>query len=275
MVRPLRRAARQRPAMTPAVPLAATAYGSGAPLLILHGVFGSARNWATLAQRLAATQSVFALDARNHGASPWADTMSYAEMAEDVRAFAAARGLGPILLLGHSMGGKTAMLHALHHGDQVMRLVVVDVAPAVYPPALAAYAQAMLAADLAGVSRRAQVDQQIAARIPSATERAFLLQNLVLDDGGAHWRLNLPVIERSMPELSGFPALPPGAVFTGPALFVAGERSSYLRPEHRPAIERLFPKAHIVTIAAAGHWLHAERPEEFLAQVMPFLAGAA
>lgn len=254
------------------VALAAAEYGSGPLLLILHGVFGSARNWSTVAQRLAASRRVFALDARNHGASPWAETMSYAEMSDDVGAFIAARGLGPVALLGHSMGGKTAMLYALHHAEAVDRLVIVDIAPVAYPPTLAGYAQAMRAARLDGVSRRAEIDRQLADAIPSPAERAFLLQNLVFDEGRAHWRLNLPVIERSMPELSGFPTLPPGLAFAKPALFIAGERSPYLRPEHRPAIERLFPEAQIVHIPGAGHWVHAERQDAFLALATPFLA---
>ena len=190
-----------------------------------------------------------------------------------MQAFAAARRLGGAAVIGHSMGGKTAMLLALNHAEAVERLVVVDVAPVSYPPALAAYVRAMRAVDLAGVSRRGEVDAQLAGAITSPAERAFLLQNLVLGSGQARWRLNLPVLERFMPEISGFPEAAPGVSFPGPALFVAGEHSSYVRPEYRPAIERLFPQARIVQVPGAGHWLHAERPDAFLALVMPFLAG--
>lgn len=256
-----------------AVALAAAEQGSGSPLLILHGLFGSGRNWSTPAQRLGAVHHVFALDARNHGASPWADSMSYADMTEDVQAFATAHRLGPAAIMGHSMGGKTAMLLALHHAEAVERLVIVDVAPVTYPPVLAAYVRAMRAVDLAGVSRRAEVDAQLAGAITSQAERAFLLQNLVLDRGQARWRLNLPVLDRFMPGISGFPEPAADVSFAGPALFVAGEHSSYVRPEYRPAIERLFPRARIVQVPGAGHWLHAERPDAFLALVMPFLAG--
>jgi esterase len=256
-----------------AVALAATEQGSGSPLLILHGLFGSRRNWSTPAQRLGAAHHVFALDARNHGASPWADSMTYADMSEDVQAFAAARGLGPAAVIGHSMGGKTAMLLALKQPEAVERLVIVDVAPVTYPPALAAYVRAMRAVDLAGVSRRAEVDAQLGGAIASPAERAFLLQNLVLESGQARWRLNLPVLDRFMPEISGFPEPAAGASFAGPALFIAGEHSTYVRPEYRPAIERLFPRARIVQVPGASHWLHAERPDAFLALVMPFLAG--
>lgn len=258
-----------------AVPLAAVEYGSGSPLLILHGLFGSARNWSSIAQRLAAANRVFALDARNHGASPWADTMTYADMVDDVEAFRTAHGLGRVALIGHSMGGKTAMLFALQHAEAVERLVVVDVASVPYPPVLAAYVQAMMAVDLTGVTRRAEVDRQLAAAIPDPAERAFLLQNLVFEDGRARWRLNLPVIARFMPEMSGFPQLPAGLSFAGPTLFVAGERSGYVRPEHEPTIKRLFPHARIARVPEAGHWLHAERADAFLALVTPFLAGGA
>ncbi len=255
----------------PAIDLAATEYGSGSPLLILHGLFGSARNWAWVAQRLAAGRRVLALDARNHGASPWADTMSYAEMAEDVAALARSRRLGAVAVIGHSMGGKTAMLYALTYPEEVRRLIVVDVAPVSHPPVLAAYARAMRALDLSGLTRRAEADPRLAAGIDDPADRAFLLQNLVIDAKGARWRLNLPAIERAMPEISAFPELPADLAFTGPTLFIAGDRSDYIRPEHRPVIKRLFPRAQLIRIKEAGHWVHAERPQEFLAAVLAFL----
>jgi esterase len=257
-----------------ALDLAVTEHGSGGPpLLVLHGVFGAARNWSSVARRLAGTHHVLALDARNHGASPWAETMLYAEMVEDVARLRRARGLGRVTLLGHSMGGKTAMLDALEHPGEVERLVVVDVAPAAYPPVLAAYARALRAVDLTGVTRRSEIDARLACMIADPGDRAFLLQNLVLDDDGARWRLNLPVIERFMPEISGFPETAAGRLYPGPTLFIGGAASSYIRPEHRPTIERLFPNAGIVHIPDAGHWVHAERPRQFIEAVTPFLAG--
>jgi esterase len=199
--------------------------------------------------------------------------MTYADMTSDVAAVQAKRGLDRIALLGHSMGGKTAILYALEHPKSVERLVVVDVAPASYPPDLAAYARAMRAVDLGGVTRRGEADRQLAGAITNPGERAFLLQNLVIEEGSARWRLNLPVLERAMPDISGFPALADGAVFSGPALFVAGGRSNYVREEHIPTIERLFPNARIVHMPDVGHWIHAERPDAFVELVMPFLAG--
>jgi pimeloyl-ACP methyl ester carboxylesterase len=256
------------------VDLAATEFGAGEPLIILHGLFGSARNWSSIAQRIAAAHHVFALDARNHGASPWDDTMSYPAMADDVAAFRDARHLGAVTLMGHSMGGKTAMLLALQRPALVTRLVVVDVAPVPYRPSLRGYIQAMRAADLGTVARRADVDAQLVDAVADPAERAFLLQNLVLDPGHVHWRLNLPVLERTIEEISSFPDLPPEARFDGPTLFVVGARSRYMRPEYEPVVRRLFPQASIAIIADAGHWLHAERPAAFLDAALPFLSGA-
>lgn len=256
-----------------AVRLVAVEYGEGPPLAILHGLFGSARNWAGIAQRLAAHRRVIALDLRNHGASPWADSMDYAVMAEDVRETLHALGCRRCALLGHSMGGKVAMLAALKNRDAVERLVVADIAPVEYAARHLPYVRAMRALDLASIRRRGEADAPLAPAIPDPAERAFLLQNLVFDGPTARWRLNLAAIERAMPALGGFPALPPGTAYDGPALFVAGGGSDYLGPEHEPATRRLFPNARIVRIANAGHWLHAEQPRAFLDAVEPFLAG--
>ena len=248
--------------------LAATEYGAGPSVAILHGLFGWGRNWATIAQRLAARRRVIALDLRNHGNSPWADTMSYAEMAADIRDTLG----GPATLIGHSMGGKAAMIAALT-GDWVERLIVVDVAPIDYP-APTDELEAMRALDLAAITRRSEADRLMAADIPDPAERAFLLQNLVFADGNPHWRLNLAGIEQAMPDIIGFPNVPPGAAYRGPTLFIAGANSGYLRPEHEPGIQRLFPSAEIIRIPDASHWVHAEQPEAFLAAVERFLASS-
>lgn len=252
--------------------LAADEFGSGPPLAILHGLFGSGRNWRSVAQYLAAHHRVLTLDLRNHGASPWADGMSYREMVEDLRATLRARGIEHGALLGHSMGGKVAMLMALLHPGEVDRLVIVDIAPAANPPNLLAYIRAMRAVDLRGVKRRAEVDVALAGAVPDPAERAFLLQNVMIDENAAHWRLNLETIERDFPEIVGFPDIPAGTAYRGPALFVAGARSNYIQPEHEPAIRRLFPRARIMRIEHAGHWVHAEQLQAFLRTVGPFLS---
>ena len=253
------------------VPLAAVEYGAGPPLAILHGLFGSSRNWASMAQRLAAHHRVIAIDLRNHGASPWAETMDYREMADDVRATLQARGYDRFALLGHSMGGKVAMTAALEHGAAVERLIIVDIAPVAYAAHHLGHVRAMRELDLADIKRRSDADAALAPAVPDAAERAFLLQNLILGDGQARWRLNLEAIEREMPQLVGFPAIQVGRTYDGPSLFVAGDRSDYLRPEHEPVIRRLFPNAEVANIENAGHWLHAEQPTAFLAVVEAFL----
>ena len=258
--------------MTPLL-LAATEYGAGPPLAILHGLFGSGRNWNSIAKRLGACYRVVAFDLRNHGASPWAATMTYAEMAGDVRVSLATLGCRRAALLGHSMGGKVAMLAALRDPETVERLVVVDIAPVVYPPHHLGMVRAMRGLDLAGIGRRGEADARLAKAVPDPAERAFLLQNLVLNGSAARWRINLDAIEREMPALVGFPPIPPGTSYDGPALFVGGGGSDYLRPEHEAEIRRLFPRARIARVAEAGHWLHAEQPRAFLDLVEPFLAG--
>jgi esterase len=255
------------------VQLAATEYGEGLPVAILHGLFGAGRNWAGIARRLAERYRVVAFDLRNHGASPWAETMDYAEMADDVRAAMQARGHRRYRLIGHSMGGKVAMMAALAGPDAVERLVVVDIAPFAYAIPYLAYVQAMRRLDLAAITRRSDADTALAAAIPDPAERNFLLQSLVFADGAPRWQLNLEALETAMPVLAGFPTMSADATYAGPALFVAGEKSGYLRPQHEASIRALFPNAVVERIANAGHWVHVERPHEFLALVEGFLAG--
>jgi esterase len=255
--------------------LAGDEFGLGPPVAILHGLFGAGRNWRSVAQQLAARHRVLTFDLRNHGASPWADGMSYGEMVEDLRASLRARDIERAALLGHSMGGKVAMLTALLHPSEVDRLVVVDIAPAANPPTLLAYIRAMRTVDLSGVRRRGEADLQLAAAVPDPAERAFLLQNLVIGENAARWRLNLEAIERGFSQIVGFPDVPAGTVYSGPALFVAGARSNYIQPEHEAEIRRLFRQARIMRIEDAGHWVHAEQPQAFLHAVAPFLSGGA
>ena len=254
-----------------ALALAAAEQGSGPPVLILHGLFGSGRNWAAIAKALASERHVISLDLRNHGASPWAATMGYAEMAEDVVDFMDGHGLERAALLGHSMGGKVAMVAALSSPDRIERLVVVDVAPVARDSGLLSYVQAMRAVDLSRIARRNEAEPLLADAVPSAAERAFLLQNLQIEEGKARWRINLATIEQAMPEISGFPERLLQESYPGPTLFVASAKSGYVRPEDEPVIHRLFPKAETVFIQGAGHWVHAEAPDAFLAVVQRFL----
>jgi esterase len=256
-----------------AVALASAEYGAGHPVLILHGLFGSAGNWTAVARRLGERFRVFALDLRNHGASPWADPMDYPAMAEDVASFVAAHGLGRAALIGHSMGGKAAMVLALTRPDLVARLVVVDIAPVTRPATTLGLVKAMQGLDLRGVSRRGEANALLKASIPDEAERLFLLQNLVPGAHGMQWRVNLKNILDDIDAIAGFPALPAGTVYPGPTLVVRGERSDHVQDGDRAVFARLFPECRFVTIAGAGHWVHADRTEEFLAAVTPFLVG--
>jgi esterase len=254
------------------VALAHDAFGAaGPPVVILHGLLGSARNWTSIAKELADTHRVFVLDLRNHGGSPWAGTMSFDEMARDVAAFIGGQRLGRVALVGHSLGGKVAMHLALTRPELVERLVVVDVAPVAYAHSFGPLIEAMRAVDLSKVSRRADADQRLQAAVGDAGVRNFLLQNLVKTDAGFVWRVNLDALAANMPELLGFPTPGEDAAYRGPTLFIAGGRSDYLGAGHRPLIERLFPHAEHAEIAGAGHWVHAERPAEFLDHLRRFL----
>ncbi|PWC33886.1 alpha/beta fold hydrolase [Azospirillum sp. TSO35-2] len=241
----------------------------GTPLLVLHGLFGSARNWQTLARRFAESRRVYALDLRNHGGAPWDDGMSYPEMADDVLRFLDDRGFARATVVGHSMGGKTAMALALAHPERVERLVVVDIAPVAYTHTHAPFVAAMKAARLDGCTRRPEVEAQLVEAVPEAPLRSFLMQNLVMENGVFSWRINLDAIGAGMAGLIGFPDFG-DARYEGPTLFIGGGASDYIQPQHHAAIRHHFPKADIRMIEGAGHWLHAERPDEFAALIEGF-----
>ncbi|NMJ41987.1 alpha/beta fold hydrolase [Roseomonas sp. JC162] len=254
--------------------LAVTEAGEGPPLLLLHGLFGSGQNWGAIRRALAPRFRVLTPDLRNHGASPRAAEMSYADMAADIAGAMDAAGISRAAVLGHSMGGKAAMALALSHPQRVDRLVVADIAPVRYRPTLRAYVAAMQALPLHPGLLRKEADAALAATIPEAGIRAFLLQNLRFEADPPEWRIGLAEIAAAMPEIEDFTA-PPGAHFDGPVLVMAGERSPYIRPEHHALFQGLFPRVRFATVPAAGHWVHAENPTGFLALLEPFLAGAA
>jgi pimeloyl-ACP methyl ester carboxylesterase len=252
-----------------ALTLAHKEFGAGSPVVVLHGLFGSARNWQAIAKRLAAHHHVYTLDLRNHGASPWADSMSYHDMAEDVAEFVEAHALAPATVLGHSMGGKVAMALALSQPALVRRLVVADIAPVVYAHSFLPYVQAMQDLNLGGIARRDEADAALSEQVPDATTRMLLLQNLILHDRHFDWRINLPALAGAANELLGFPQFSDHR-YQGRALFVHGARSAYVAPAHHALIQQLFPQAEIVAIAEAGHWLHVDQPARFLETVQGF-----
>lgn len=245
--------------------------GSGPPLIILHGLFGSARNWRAIAKGLADSHRVWALDLRNHGNSPWDDDMSYEAMADDVRTFILRHGLSSPSVMGHSMGGKTAMTLALTEPALVGRLIVVDIAPVQRPPELHSYVRALSAIDLSRVHRRAEVGELLAPVVEDRAVRAFLLQSLVMAQGAPRWQLNLEAIDRQMEKIGGFPEQLLDQRYGGPTHFITGALSAYVKPEHRAIVMRLFPTVTMSVIAGAGHWVQAEKPDSFLRAVRRFL----
>jgi len=236
-------------------------------VILLHGLFGSARNLGSVQRALAARFRVIAMDLRNHGASPHAAGMDYAVQASDVLETMDALRVGPAAVIGHSMGGKAAMRLALDHPDAVSALIVADIAPVPYPSHFGTYASAMRALPR-GISR-AKADAVLAPSVPDSGIRSFLLQNL-RPGQTPPWRIGLDFIAKALPEIEGW-AAPPGVHYDGPVLFVAGERSEYIRPEYRPMIRALFPTARFVTVRHAGHWLHADNLAGFVSVLEGFL----
>ncbi len=230
-------------------------------LLIAHGLFGSARNWGVIAKRLSVDRQVMAVDMRNHGGSFWSDSHSYPDLADDLAQLLT----GPTDMVGHSMGGKAAMVLALAYPGLVRRLVVADIAPVAYAHSQQPQIDAMRRVDLAHVRNRAEAAEQMQAEDPAVG--AFLLQSLDLEE--RRWRLNLDVLERDMAIITGFPDI--GSSFPGPAMVLTGALSRYVQPGDRGRIKSLFPRARFAKIPDTGHWLHAEKPREFEGAVRAFL----
>lgn len=257
--------------------------GAGPRVAFCHGLFGQGRNWSTLGRRLGAEGYRVALpDLPNHGRSPWTDDVDYPAMAEAVGA--ALRRLGgddPWTLVGHSLGGKTAMWLALHDPSLVERLCVVDIAPVDQGglSSFAGYVTAMRAVDLDALPDRATADALLAEPpdgsdgVPDPDVRAFLLQNLRRDGTGWRWQMNLAALGAHLTDLSGWPR-PKTDPYPGPVLWIAGAESGYVRPEYAPAMRALFPQTRLVTIKQAGHWVHADQPEVFGQILRSFLPTA-
>ena len=236
------------------------------PLLIAHGLYGSARNWGVIAKRLSDERQVVAVDMRNHGQSPWTERHRYEDMAEDLAEVIDTIG-GRADVLGHSMGGKAAMMLALRHGEKVNRLIVGDVAPAPYGHTQIQFIEAMRAVDLTTVEKRSDAETQLAALGVERALQSFFTQSLDLKE--KRWRLNLDTLARDMDQILSFPEV--GGQWDGPVLFLTGAESDYVRPEHRPRICALFPQARFAKLSGAGHWLHADKPREFETTVRAFL----
>jgi pimeloyl-ACP methyl ester carboxylesterase len=245
-------------------------YGSGSPLLILHGLFGSLNNWHSFARSLEDRFTVVAVDLRNHGSSPHHDNATYEAMADDIRELLEQQSLARVHLLGHSMGGKVAMLVASLWPASVDHLIVVDIAPRRYAPGHDAVLEALLAFRPGAYSSREEADAALTPLLPEHSARQFLLANLVRTPAGTYrWRMNVPALHRAYGDL--LDPITMSSPFMGPTLFVRGERSHYIGPSDETAIRSLFPSSRIVTVPEAGHWVHVDNPEVFRQTVRDFL----
>ncbi len=233
-------------------------YGEGAPLVILHGLFGSADNWATLGKKLANFYTVYLIDQRNHGRSPHAEEFTYDVLAADIYGWLNEQNLSKVSFVGHSMGGKTAMRFAQLYPDMLHRLVVVDIGVKQYPMHHGPVLEGLKAVDLAKLNSRTEADEAMQAHIPDFATRQFLLKSLYrVDKEQFGWRLNIVALEKAMPDILA--ALPDTEVDI-PALFVGGTKSDYIKPEDKNEISQIFTHAQFKELPA-GHWIHAEDPD--------------
>ncbi len=246
-------------------------YGTGFPVVILHGLFGSLRNWMPVAKSLSELFRVAVPDARNHGESFWSDSMSYPQMADDVAQWMAAAGIRKAHLIGHSMGGKTAMTLALKRPERIGRLIVVDIAPVNYRNSFAETLSALAKLPLDGLRDRAEADDLLAADIPDGSLRTFLVGNLIKRGDRFRWRINLNGIAGNIGKITTFPHLSPNP-FGAPVLFVKGEHSDYLAPRYFADIFRLFPEASIKAVPRSGHLPHIENPAACCQIIKEFFA---
>lgn len=247
------------------------AIGDGPPLIILHGFLGSLDNWRTVSDRMSSRFKIISVDLRNHGHSPHHPAMSYPAMAEDIYEFCNHQNIASAHLLGHSMGGKVAMQFATTHPQRIEKLIVVDIAPKGYPASHEATLAALRNLDVGSFRSLGEIDAALAPQIRSPSIRQFLMKNLARrPDAGFCWRIDLDAILKNYHELTK--AIVPTHAFPRPACFIRGSRSDYVADEDLPLIKQEFPRAEIVTIPDAGHWVHVDAMEDFLKIVTDFLS---
>jgi esterase len=241
-------------------------------LIILPGLLGSSANWQSIAKRMGQRRTVYTLDMRNHGQSPWSDTMNYLAMADDVAEFIDTLDHQNICLLGHSMGGKIAMRLAFNAPQLINSLIIADIAPVSYPHDFDGLITAMIHLDLPSLTRRSDADAALSTSISSSPIRAFLLHNLHFDSDRSSytWRPNLSVLLNAMPQITGF-SLSDTDAFDKPSLFIHGANSDYVMPASEKLIAQHFPGALFDELENAGHWLHAEQPAAFIEHSETFL----
>jgi esterase len=245
--------------------------GKGKPFIILHGFLGTSDNWKTLGKEFSGLNfEMHLIDQRNHGQSFWDDTFNYQVLAEDLKEYCYAHQLNDVVLLGHSMGGKTAMLFATMYPELVSKLIIADISPRFYPAHHQIILEGLKAIDFNVVKSRGEADKVLGNYITDFGTRQFLLKNLYWKEKGhLAFRMNLDVLIRQISEIGA--ALPENSKFEKDTLFLRGDRSGYIKEQDENLISNHFPKADIVTIANAGHWLHAENPKDFFEGVMTFV----
>jgi pimeloyl-ACP methyl ester carboxylesterase len=252
--------------------LAFRKYGSGQPLLILHGLFGQSDNWNTMAKRLGdAGFEVYAIDQRNHGLSPHSNVFTYDVMADDIHEFIQTHRLQNSILLGHSMGGKTAMFFAVKYSGVLDKLIVADMSPRAYPPHHDAVLDALNAVDFSKINTRKEAEVVLNEYIKDFGTKQFLLKNIYWEDNAAgkmNWRFNLAAITKNYKEI--LVAVPEMQTNVN-TLFIRGEKSDYITDKDIPEIEKRFITWQVKTIADSGHWVHAEQPERFYQEVIEFI----
>jgi esterase len=241
--------------------------GDGPPIVILHGLFGSSQNWASVGRRLASIGHCLALDLRNHGDSPHHPSHTLSDCIEDVSLWCERHEPRPVTLIGHSMGGLVAMGFAIARPDRIERLVVVDIAPRVYPIDHEREFAA-LAMDISGCAARGELDERLRPVIPEDRLRAFILTNAVRSDGGFHWRCNTEALRKArlFSDFSGV-----HGQFGGEVLFLVGGRSDEVKPEDGRRIKQYFPRAEVSVIAEGDHWMHVSAQDSFLEALESFL----
>jgi esterase len=268
-----------RPPALP-LPLCHRDYGDPAdpatPILLIHGLFGSAANWQPvvtgLHRRLGADRRLIVPDLRNHGRSPHDAILSYEAMAADLIGLLDGRGIECVSLVGHSLGGKVAMWLALNWPERIEALAVVDIAPVTYGSRFRRLIAALRGLNLKMIDSRRDADNRLAADIPDPLMRGFLLQNLRKTEAGWAWRINLAALPDAMEGLRTFPD-PRGRQFHGQTAFIHGARSDYVTPSQLPLLHTLFPRAELLVIPDAGHWVHADQLEVFTQALANFLSG--
>ena len=246
-------------------------YGSGPPIIILHGLFGMLDNWVSFARKLSENYTVYIIDLRNHGKSPHDDDMSYEVMAEDVYDFIHEQEYSAVHVMGHSMGGKVAMTLALNYGDVVQSLIVLDISPKAYAVGHREILEAMLDIDLTQMKTRDDIFQHLNQKIEKESTVQFLMKNISRSKQGSyHWKMNLPVINDSYPGIIDLVGAPWS--YEGRTIFIKGTKSDYMEDDDAELIEYLFPNSSIKSVKDAGHWVHADQPQKLMELVVGFLS---